>query len=131
MTIEAFSYISNFNSSYPDGTDWKYEGDDHIRGIKYTLQTQFPNLNAAVNFTPAEANLLTGWTYRGEAASLDAGNVAGEVPVLVDVGGTPGLPQLDGSRLTGIATTDVLIADTNIFSLLHSRTTLYFYGQLK
>lgn len=60
MGIEAFNYISNLDANWPAGTETKNEGDDHIRGIKYTLKQQFPNLNAAVNATPAELNKLVG-----------------------------------------------------------------------
>lgn len=130
MTIEVFSYISNLNANYPAFDDFKYEGDDHIRGIKLTLQTQFPNLDAVVNFTPTEANLLVGWTIRGTAASLDVGTAAGEVVQISDVGGTPGLPALDGSQLTGIATVDTLVADIDVSTLKNFLFNQLFFGQL-
>jgi len=40
----------------------------------------------------------------GSAAFLTAGAATGNVPQLVDVGGSPGLPAVDGSQLTGIST---------------------------
>lgn len=130
MTVETFSYISQLNANYPAADDFKYEGDDHLRGVKYTLQTTFPNINAAINFTPTEANLLVGWTVRGSAASVDVGTAAGEIPQLSDVGGVAALPQVDGSQLLNIATTDVVIADTEISSLLHARVKFFYYGLL-
>jgi len=128
MTVETFSYISALNPSWPLFDDFMYEGDDHVRGIKTTLQTQFPNLNAAVNCTPAELNLLVGWTYRGTAASKDVGATAGNVVELSDVGGTPGLPAVDGSQLTGVATTSTLVADIQIMNTQHARVKMLFYG---
>ncbi len=39
----------------------------------------------------------------GTAAEADTGSSTGDVVVLEDVGGTPGLPAVDGSQLTGIS----------------------------
>jgi hypothetical protein len=63
MGLETGSFISDLNASNPiDATDQVSQGDDHIRLIKAVLKSQFPNLNAAVNFTPTEANYLDGLT---------------------------------------------------------------------
>ena len=63
MGLESFTYISSLNSSNPvHATDQVSQGDDHIRGVKLTLLQSFPNINAAVNFTPTEANRLVGTT---------------------------------------------------------------------
>ena len=42
---------------------------------------------------------------------LRTGLAAGDIIVLEDVGGTPGLPAVDGSQLTGIATSGSIIKD--------------------
>ena len=34
MTVEAVTFITDLNDTYPVGTDAKSEGDDHIRNIK-------------------------------------------------------------------------------------------------
>ena len=61
MPIEAATYISQLNSSYPLGTDDRSTTDDHLRLIKAVLQAQFPSLGAAaVNATAAELNALAG-----------------------------------------------------------------------
>ena len=52
------TYISDLNASNPAGTDQKAQGDDHVRNTKTALKNSFPNVNGAVNFTPAQANLL-------------------------------------------------------------------------
>lgn len=41
--------------------------------------------------------------FVGSAAALDAGTAVGDIVQIVDVGGSPGLPVLDGSNLTGLA----------------------------
>lgn len=60
MALETFGYIDDLDPSSPDGaTEYVSQGDDHIRGIKLTLQNTFPNLNGAVTATPAELNVLS------------------------------------------------------------------------
>lgn len=39
----------------------------------------------------------------GTAATRDTGTATGNVPLLQDVGGTPGLPAVDGSQLTNVS----------------------------
>ena len=71
MGLESFSYITSLNSSNPvHATDQVSQGDDHIRGVKLTLLQSFPNVNAAVNFTPTEANYVVGVTS-GIQAQID------------------------------------------------------------
>jgi len=63
MGLESFSFITSLNASNPvHATDPVSQGDDHLRGLKTTLLNTFPNLNAAVNLTPTEANYLDGVT---------------------------------------------------------------------
>lgn len=72
MGLESFSYITSLNASNPvHATDQVSEGDDHLRGVKTTLLNSFPNINAAVNFTPTEANLIVGATGK-----TGTGNIA-------------------------------------------------------
>lgn len=60
MSLESATYVNQLVISNPDGADPKGQGDDHLRLIKNTLKNTFPNLNAAVNATPAEMNSLVG-----------------------------------------------------------------------
>ena len=63
MALESFSFIDSLNASNPvHATDAVSQGDDHIRGIKTVLLASWPNIDAAVNFTPTEANRLVGLT---------------------------------------------------------------------
>jgi hypothetical protein len=58
MPLETVTHLSDLNQSNPPGTDTKAQGDDHIRNIKLALRTDLPNINAVVNCTPAQLNLL-------------------------------------------------------------------------
>jgi len=49
-------------------------------------------------------HVLSQITDSGTAAAQDTGTGVGDIPVLEDIGGgTPGLPAVDGSQLTGVA----------------------------
>ena len=62
MAIETFGAINALVATNPTATDNVSEGDDHIRGIKATLQTTFPNVTGAITATEAELNILDGVT---------------------------------------------------------------------
>ncbi|MCK5319400.1 MAG: hypothetical protein KAJ55_15925, partial [Anaerolineales bacterium] len=45
MGLEVFDFIPDLVDTNPVGaTDFVNEGDDHLRGVKFTLQNQFPNI---------------------------------------------------------------------------------------
>ena len=79
MTVEAASYISQLNPSYPADADNIKEGGGptnapgsapgHINMIKTVLQTQFSGLSGATAVTAdeSELNLLDGKTAIGDA----------------------------------------------------------------
>ena len=68
MPLETGEFISDLNPVNPVGaTDFKSQGDDHLRLLKKTVQQSFPNIDAAVTLTPTELNALTD-------ASLKAAN---------------------------------------------------------
>lgn len=59
MTVEAItsgaaSTISDLDSSLPAGSDFKSEGDNHIRNTKKALQLTFPNISATVSGVASE-----------------------------------------------------------------------------
>lgn len=63
MGLETGTFIDSLVATNPVGaTDPKSQGDDHLRLIKSTILATWPNLDAAVNFTPTEANRLVGLT---------------------------------------------------------------------
>lgn len=51
-------YINSLNSSNPEVGDNRTEGDDHIRGIKNTIKTTFPNIDGAVNVDEEQLNSI-------------------------------------------------------------------------
>jgi hypothetical protein len=61
--LETVTHISDLNASWPLGSDLASTSDDHIRNIKTALKTDFPNVNGAVNPTPAQFNQLTSNTF--------------------------------------------------------------------
>jgi hypothetical protein len=62
MALETGTYISDLVITNPLGTDQKSTADDHLRLIKSTIKSTFPNINSAVNPTPAQMNFLVGVT---------------------------------------------------------------------
>ncbi len=62
MGLESTTYIDGLVTTNPTGTDARSQGDDHIRLIKSTVKSTFPNLTGAVTSTQAELNLLDGVT---------------------------------------------------------------------
>lgn len=59
MTIETSAvFINELNENYPRREDLIKEGDDHLRLIKQTLKTTFPNINSEVTISSNELNLL-------------------------------------------------------------------------
>ena len=82
-------YLDDLNSSNPAAGDDVSEGDDHIRGIKNVLKLTFPNIDAAVNATPTELNLIDGGTARGTDA-LASGD-----GILINDGGVMKMTDVD------------------------------------
>ena len=76
MGLEAGDFIDDLNSSWPLGTDLRRYGANHLRLIKLTIKASFPNINGAVNVTPAEINQLVGFNL----SAIDALTFQGSVP---------------------------------------------------
>lgn len=62
MTVEAVTYISDLNASYPASGDSLVEGDDHIRNLKTGIKATFQNISGAVTPTHTELNYVDGVT---------------------------------------------------------------------
>ena len=62
MGLETGTYIDSLNSSNPGATDSVAQGDDHIRLLKSTIKSTFPNITGAMTATHTELNLLDGCT---------------------------------------------------------------------
>lgn len=63
MPLESATYISDLNTSNPVGSTDKVQTlDDHVRLIKSTLKTTFPNVTGAMTASHTELNILDGAT---------------------------------------------------------------------
>lgn len=61
MPIESsFSTIADLNASYPTGTDYRKDGDNHIRGVKLAVKQTFPNITAPILSTADDLNYIAG-----------------------------------------------------------------------
>lgn len=62
MALETATYISDLVSTNPTASDGISQGDDHLRLLKSTLKTTFPNVSGAVTPTHTELNYVDGVT---------------------------------------------------------------------
>lgn len=70
MALETFNYLDSLVATNPTVSDGVVNGDDHIRGIKSTLLSTFPNLTGAVTGTQTQLNVVAAWATDG-ANKLD------------------------------------------------------------
>ena len=87
MAIETFGFIDDLNAANPTATDNVSEGDDHLRGVKATLKSTFPNVNGAVNITP----VAKGVSYSaadGDNIIVTAGSITITLPASPTAGDT-------------------------------------------
>lgn len=78
MALETGTYISDLVAANPAPGDLKSFGDDHIRLIKYTLKTTFPNITGAVTATQSDFSNLTGLTGNIQTQLNAKGAIAGQ-----------------------------------------------------
>lgn len=77
MPIEtAFDVITDLNSSYPAGNDYRKDGDNHIRGIKSVLLATFPGWDGPVTASPDDLSVCEGLA----ADPINAINSGGVIP---------------------------------------------------
>jgi microcystin-dependent protein len=62
MALETGTYINSLNASNPVSTDGLSQADDHLRLIKSTIKSTFPNIDGAITTTEDELNVLDGAT---------------------------------------------------------------------
>lgn len=96
MGLESATYINGLVNTNPVGGDSKSQGDDHIRLIKATLLSTFPNITGAMTVTHTELNNLQS-RLGGKVVGTAANN-------LVALDGSAKLPAVDGSQLTNVLT---------------------------
>lgn len=125
------TYISDIDITEPDGsTQYVYELDDSIRALSTKVFNSFGAVAGAVTATHTEINFLDGLTGLGTAAQEDIGTAVGDVVQLSSVGGSPGLPAVDGSQLTGISSLTDAPGDVPIMSLKGARSSILFHALL-
>ena len=73
MSLESTTYINGLVTTNPTGTDPRSQGDDHLRLIKSTLRSTFPNVAGAMTATHTELNLIDGYT--GTTAELNYNDI--------------------------------------------------------
>ena len=147
MAVETATYISDLNTSNPAAGDQKSEGDDHIRLVKATIKTTFPNVTGAVSVSHTKINYLSDVTgnlqaqidLKAPAASpaftgtLTAVNgsfsgtlaVTGVVTLSTYV---TGVTEAAGSNNTRLATTEFVQTAVAAATGGANRAEMYFYG---
>lgn len=125
MPLEAGDgFISGLVATNPvNATDQVAQGDDHIRLIKTAIKGSFPNVDGAVNFTPAQANIL--------ATDGDGAGMLADIAAIAD----PGADRILGwdesanaaiaySLSTGLTTSGTsLLIDTAVVPRLNASNT--------
>lgn len=104
MALETGTYISGLVVTNPDGASPKSSMDDHLRLIKSTIKTTFPNVTGAMTATHTELSYMVGATI--QPAMKDGSNLT-----------TP----TAGDSTTKIATT-AFVAGTAFASALPAQT---------
>lgn len=81
MALESGTYINSLNASNPASTDGLGQADDHLRLIKSTIKSTFPNLDAAMTASEDDLNLMTGISgttpTTGQIVQVNAGGTLG------------------------------------------------------
>ena len=78
MALETGTYISDLVATNPTSTDAKSQGDDHLRLVKSTVKTTFPNITGAVTPTQVELNYVVGVTSAIQTQINTKGAIAGQ-----------------------------------------------------
>ncbi len=59
MAVESATYINQLDATNPNGSSLKSEGDNHLRLLKSTLQSTFPNITGSVTVSHSDLNNIT------------------------------------------------------------------------
>lgn len=120
MTIEAATYLSDLNATYPLAGDQKSEGDDHLRLIKSTVKATFPNFTGKVDATNDQLDRVLDMWAADTIASAGTTDIGSKVAAILTVTGTTTITAF-GTIAAG--TLKYLIFD-NALTLTHSGTAL-------
>lgn len=121
MTVETATTINQLNASLPAAGDPKAEGDDHIRVIKSTIKTTFPNVSGAVNPSHTEFNYVVGVTSAVQTQIDSKAPIASPTftgTVTIPSGSSiAGYAQLASPAFTGTPTAPTATAGTSTTQL--------------
>lgn len=119
MALESATYISDLVSTNPTGADSRATADDHLRLIKSTIKTTFPNVSGAVTPTHTELNYVAGVTSaiqtqinaKGDVTLNGTQTLTNKTLTSPSLTGTPTAPTAaGGTNTTQIATTAFVAA---------------------
>lgn len=109
MALETASFIDGLNSTNPVATDGLAQADDHIRLIKSSVKSTFPNVTGAISSSHTELNALDGYTGTTADLNLLSGQAAAGV-TSTHVGHLNGASSNIQTQLNSLSTS---IATTN------------------
>ena len=107
MALETATYIDGLVVSNPAATDGLAQADDHMRLIKSTIKSTFPNVTGAITSTHTELNALDGYT--GTSTNLNV--LSGTAVTPTEFGYLGGVTSAIQTQIDGISTE--LVADTS------------------
>lgn len=79
MAVETATYVSQLDPTKPGINDLKSEGDDHLRLIKTTLTTTFPNIQG-VSSSPTSNSVNILPTTQGMQAAIASASFSSSLP---------------------------------------------------
>jgi hypothetical protein len=105
--LETGTYISDLVATNPLSSDLASTADDHIRLLKSTIKTTFPNINNAITVTDEQINAVGASGVTGAAnpsASVGLSAVNGSATTFMRSDGAPALSQSIAPTWTGVHT---------------------------
>jgi hypothetical protein len=100
--LETGTYISDLVATNPLSSDLSSTADDHIRLLKSTIKTTFPNINGAV--TSTDEQLSPGGLGANPSGTIGLSAVNGSANTYLRSDGAPALSQSIAPTWTGVHT---------------------------
>lgn len=124
MSVEAATNISELDSDIPTSSDYKSEGDDHIRLVKYTIKQTFNGITGISTSATNNSDAKVATTSMVQAAILNSSGITAVLPaqsantVLFSNGSVLSFSQIktiNGSAIVGSAS-DIQLAGFGVQS---------------
>ena len=100
MALETGTFINSLNAANPAATDGLAQADDHMRLIKSTIKSTFPNIDGAMNATEDELNVLDGIT----ATTAELNLLDGVTATTAEINYLDGVTSNIQTQIDGITT---------------------------